>query len=293
MDRFRLRAPVLMYHDIVRDESEKQELPVERRHYALTGQSFSEHLKLIRRMDLETLTADDLSDRQDIANRATVLITFDDGHISQYEWGFRLLHEHGLRATFFIVPAWIGRPGFLTWDHVKEMVRYGMSVQSHTYSHQFLVQLMSKQLVDELRGSKKIIEDHTGKPVHALSLPGGRADRAVWQLAASYGYEQVYTSSPGYGEYRPLWERMHRNGYQPRAIHRFAITPGIGVRQLESLLARPWGRTALSLRLRHWMGDAARLLVGSSAYDRLWRFRERILHGPSVFRRLAAAEERR
>jgi len=283
--------PVLMYHDIVRDAGAAARLPLERRHYALPAELFSDHLRRIRSLGLRTLTAEEMESAA--AGVPGVVLTFDDGHSSQFEQAFPLLQKFGMKATFFIVPEWIGRKGFMGWDQVKELVRSGMSVQSHTMSHQFLIQLVSKQMVDELRGSKEIIEAHTGRAVRYLSLPGGRSEHSVWQLAAAFGYRGIFTSSPGYGSFRPFWQQVHRNGYHPRAYHRFAVSRKMDADRLERLLLCPWSAFSVELRLKYLLGKTGRTLMGNALYDRLWLSREKLCQRWSLRRKVAMVAQQR
>ena len=200
--------PIFMYHDIVPLDSIK-DLPFERRHYAISVDQFKFHLELIKKNGFQAKTVDEISNIN--PEQKAVVLTFDDGHISQYQHAFKILQEFGLTGSFFIVPSWINQPDFINWEMIQEMSDFKMSIQSHTNSHQFLIQLMSKQIVDEIKISKKIIEDKTGKSVNYLSLPGGRFERKIWQLAGFYGYKGIFTSKPGYGDFTPFWMKIVRN----------------------------------------------------------------------------------
>ena len=61
----------------------------------------------------------------------------------------------------------------MTWDHVRELRRAGMDVQSHTRTHRVLQTLDAAQLRYELRGSKDDLESELNEPISSISFPVG------------------------------------------------------------------------------------------------------------------------
>ena len=118
-----------------------------------------------------------------------VAITFDDGDLGQYQHAFPALAARGMTATFYIATDWVGRPGYVTWAHLREMVGAGMSIQSHTRSHPYLSELDAGRLRDELSGSKKILDDALGQDTAEIAFPGGDAPaRRLTHVIADSGY---------------------------------------------------------------------------------------------------------
>ena len=88
-----------------------------------------------------------------------LVITFDDGYLDNWIWGFPLLKKYGLKATIFVSPEFVDqkaevRPnledvwngivneknikqwGFLSWEEMRVMEASGLiDVQSHTMTH--------------------------------------------------------------------------------------------------------------------------------------------------------------
>ena len=78
-----------------------------------------------------------------------------------------LLEERGWRGTFNLVTDWVGKDErHLTWDDVRELVRRGHEVATHTKTHTDLVKLLAKQgeaaVRRELAESRDAIADATG-----------------------------------------------------------------------------------------------------------------------------------
>lgn len=83
----------------------------------------------------------------------------------------------------------LSRP--LNWQQVAEMSREGVEMGSHTMTHPFLSRVDRQQLLDEMTGSKALIEQHTGSPVRVIAYPNGQSrdfNDEVKQAAREAGY---------------------------------------------------------------------------------------------------------
>lgn len=125
-------------------------------------------------------------------------ITFDDGHVGNYNFVFPILKKYGFIASFFITTNLIGKENMITWDNLKEMIKGGMDIQSHAVSHNPLSLLTNEQIKQELLESKNILESKLGIKVDFLSLPHGDYDRRVQLIAKEVGYKSIFTSEPKY-----------------------------------------------------------------------------------------------
>jgi len=131
------------------------------------------------------------------------ILTFDDGHVSNYLAAEILANEYASSADFFINPNNVGDSHFLTWSQIVEMSDLGMSIQSHSLDHVYLSDLSYEQQKLQLEQSKKTIEDNIGKEVTVLAPPGGRYNEATIELCRKLGYQHISVSRPGLwlGEY--------------------------------------------------------------------------------------------
>ncbi len=101
-----------------------------------------------------------------------------------------------MRATLFVPTDYIGGgpmswPGIeqwvgtehepelvpMSWDDARELQDAGWEVASHTCSHPRLPEVSDKQLVTELRESRRICEQELGGPVARLPIPMGTTTR--------------------------------------------------------------------------------------------------------------------
>ena len=91
--------------------------------------------------------------------------------------------------------------GLMTWDHVREMANAGMTVGSHTVSHQILASASPEQVEEELVSSRLKIEKEIGGRCWCFAYPNGEStdfrpsDKIALQSA---GYTCAFTQIPGF-----------------------------------------------------------------------------------------------
>ncbi len=249
------RGPVsaiaLMYHALARDAQPEGQDP----HYTLPLARFGRQLDLIKQRAGGAGSARDWLQGGDAQ---PVLLTFDDGHISNHRLAFPALRERGMRADFFVNPALVGQRNFAGWPELREMADAGMSIQSHGYDHVYLTALSEPELRRSLRAARREIEDRIGAPVSLLAPPGGRMPRNLTTVARECGYERVLTSQPG--------RIRRRDGVAP--LPRMAVTAG-----LDEATLRAWigggSRGVLRERVRYGMLAWAKRALGDERYEQV------------------------
>ena len=96
-----------------------------------------------------------------------VTLTFDDGLKDHLIVAASELEKRGWRGTFNIITDRIGsKDNSLTWNDVRELVRRGHEVTTHTKSHPNLVKMLKDGKADEVRReiaeSRDLIAEKTG-----------------------------------------------------------------------------------------------------------------------------------
>jgi len=92
-------------------------------------------------------------------------------------------------GTFFVFTNSLDRGNHLTWDNVKEMLKDGMEIGSHTKTHPFLNDIKdSEQLKNEIEGSKKILESELGVTIESFANPFGEHSTTTVQTVEDAGY---------------------------------------------------------------------------------------------------------
>lgn len=187
-----MKAPILMYHALSEERLKNA--------YTIKAGDFAGHLEFLSSNGYKPILVDEyfraLTDPSAGLPEKSVIITFDDGHESDFTMALPLLMKYGCRASFFVTTDWIGTPGYMNAGQLKGLKKAGMSVQSHAKTHRFLDTLPPEDQVAELGGSKKTLEDILGSEVPFISFPGGRYDKKVVARAGEARYSACFSSLP-------------------------------------------------------------------------------------------------
>ena len=138
-----ISVPILLYHDI-QDSGEGDS--------TISKKVFLSHLDALQKAGYETVTFQRLINYVKYGfslPEKPILITFDDGYLSNYKIAWPALQLRGMVGTIFVVGSSVGKdtykdtgvstlPHFNYWQ-ANEMIASGvMSIQSHTYDlHQY------------------------------------------------------------------------------------------------------------------------------------------------------------
>ena len=139
---------------------------------------------------------DYLAHSSQLTAHSQIIITLDDGLLTNYTNALPILKEFGLKVYFFILVGKVGAGGYMNWEQIRQLKDAGMVIGSHGMTHRFLTELKDKDLDYELRESKKILEDNLGCAVDYFSVPRGFCDERVIGKAKKVGYKAVFTSNP-------------------------------------------------------------------------------------------------
>jgi len=90
-----------------------------------------------------------------------------------------------------------GRYRMLGWPEIKEMAGSGISFGSHTKAHRNLCLLGDAEIKEELRGSKRAIEENAGIRVSEFCYPFGAFDKRVKNLVMESGFTCARTIIKG------------------------------------------------------------------------------------------------
>ena len=188
--------PIFMYHALETASQPAGSVDAGEQRYVLQAEQFCEQLLFLSRNGFTTTSLSALS-LAVIWPKKAVVLTFDDGHVSNFTLSLPLLLKFGYIAEFFVTTNWIGTHRYLKREEVKALHDAGMGIGSHGSSHAFLNNLDDKSLERELRNSREVLMQITGSDIVSLSAPGGRCCPRVAAVAKKFGYRFLYASRPG------------------------------------------------------------------------------------------------
>lgn len=193
-----LKIPIFVYHSVRPDfvgESQMEHA------YSITPELFEQQLSYLQKNGYTAITPDQLASGLAAGTTSPVqkpvLLTFDDGWENQYNNAFPLLKKYHMTATFYVYTNAIGVTHFLTWPEIKEMDAAGMIIGDHTLSHPNFKKTSLAQIQKEVTDSKKILEDHLGKPVVHFASPFGYTNPDIIAIVGAAGYRTARTTYKG------------------------------------------------------------------------------------------------
>ncbi len=197
--RDKYTVPILMYHQVDACGTSKCPLNI------VSPEAFDRQMKFLKKNNYQVISLDDLI--QGIAkgvlfNRRSVVITFDDGYADNYTTAFPVLKRYDFPALVFVVSDFVGKPGYVTWDNLKEMQGSGFVTGSHTRNHLYLPEVKDHtRLVDEIVTSKKILEDNIGREIDYFSYPSGGYSEEIKDIVKSAKYKGACATNRGYDRF--------------------------------------------------------------------------------------------
>ncbi len=203
------RIPILLYHRLIRKaDADAGRVADHEPVWASYDTRFAAQMDRLRAEGWTTLDFDDyVRIRAGTMQRPprAVLVTFDDGYLSNYTLAYPALRRNGQKATIFVAlepdaetRALIeGIDGFLAPEQLKEMSENGISIQSHSLTHPILTELPPEAVAHELSESRRRLEAITGRPVRHLAIPRAGYSRSIRAQARAEGYETVCCNNKG------------------------------------------------------------------------------------------------
>ena len=252
-----VKVPVILYHHVTKKQGYGQNV--------ISALMLEKHLIALKNAGYSTVSAKEMIDYVYYGSplpEKPLLITFDDGYLSNYELAYPLFKKYNMKATFFAIGWAIGKKNYKDGDteiiphfnfaHAREMVSSGLiEVQSHTYDMHQSAELENAEIVREnvLKSENESIDQYrtalhndykkmdkelfnnVGYTTYAVAYPHGEyseiSEEVFSQLGAKITFSTRYTEENvlTQGDYESL-----------RVLDRFTITESISPTQLISLI---------------------------------------------------------
>lgn len=214
-------VPVLMWHNLAEESSGDMTISVD---------TFRAQIEALHEAGFKTVSLQQLYDYVHFGTELPekpIVLTFDDGYFSNYEYAFPILQEYDMQATIFAIGVSVGKDTYKDTEHAmtphfgadeaREMVDSGLiSVQSHTFDmHQWppfedgnaqvretLLPFDGEADADyeaaveaDFAESRELLESITGQPVNALAFPEGAYVTLTQDALRSAGAELTFTTA--------------------------------------------------------------------------------------------------
>jgi peptidoglycan/xylan/chitin deacetylase (PgdA/CDA1 family) len=185
-----------------------------------------------------------------------VVITFDDGCETDLIAAAPILKAYNFNATFYVVAGFLGKPGYLSTNQLRELSDSGFEIGSHSMTHRYLSDLTKEDIYFEISQSKNHLEQIIGKSINHFSCPGGRWSKTAAQIAKESGYSSMATSQIG---------TINSNS------SRFSLArnPIMQSTTLENLDHISKGKGMILRQSRETVFSLAKNLLGNSLYEKV------------------------
>jgi peptidoglycan/xylan/chitin deacetylase (PgdA/CDA1 family) len=188
-------VPVLMYHVIA-------PAPAGAKYAGLwvAPEALRAQVAALARAGYHAVTLDAVLDGwegEDTLPRHPVVLSFDDGYLSQGKDAGAILAARGWPGVLNLAWHNLGTPGGITRTRVKELIGAGWEIDAHSLTHPDLTTLGAAALRHEVAGSRAAIRRAFGVPADAFCYPAGRFDPAVEAAVRDAGYRAATTELPG------------------------------------------------------------------------------------------------
>ena len=202
------RIPVLIYHRLVAREAILRAQDRSETGTIVFDDEFAAHIRGLKAAGFEGISVEEFvafhEDNAELPAKP-VLVTFDDGWRSVYEFALPTLQAEQFKATVFVntdpdnANFRAGAPvdGSMTPEMIRECEASGIEIGSHGVTHRYFTTLDEAGLRTELVESKRDLEELLGHPVRILAAPGGQSDKRVRRLAAEAGYVALFGGGTG------------------------------------------------------------------------------------------------
>ena len=219
-------VPILMYHFI-----ERPRPGVRNPLLYVSGRSFAAQMRWLDRHGFDGVTLDQVEDgwtKGAPLPRRPIVVSFDDGYVSQYMTAMPILRRHHWPGVLSLAVGNMRVRAGLTPTEVQRLLDAGWELASHTISHVDLRFVSRRRLRHEVRDSRRLLRYVYRVPVHNFTYPAGVYERRTVAAVRAAGYRGALTVAAG------LASRRHRFALQRIRVTREMHVRGLG-RRLRAL----------------------------------------------------------
>lgn len=228
------KIAVLCYHNLASKE-EKRNFPDEQ-DWTIDIENFKQHLDYLKKHNYKTLTLEEFTQWKlgEISLPfKSVLITFDDGFLSNYQYAFPLLKEYNMNATVFIVGSFIENSSETEWngnlktymsksllENVKKEYP-NITISSHSYNlhYQGTINQDIDILEQDLTNFNNLIPEND-----VLCYPFGQYNKNIETALQNKNYKIAFRYGPNRKDYKKA--SKNDNNYE---IPRLNMSHGMSI----------------------------------------------------------------
>ena len=124
-------------------------------------------------------------------------ITIDDSLFDLYTVAYPVLTKRNIPFTAFVSSDLLDTDGYITKEQLYEMAQSPLvTIGSHGATHKLLDTLSYDEQCYEIKHSKEVLEQITGKKVKYYAYSNGRYTKETIKILKNAGYKKAFTVIP-------------------------------------------------------------------------------------------------
>lgn len=196
---------ILLYHQVNKAPKKHTNLDC-----FCTTKQFNEQMKFLKDSEYQIVTLEQAieiaNDKKENSGKYIVL-TFDDGCDSFYEYVYPILHHYGFSSIIYPVAGYLGKGatwggnkkrGFkiLSKSRLIELNQLGNEIGAHTMDHVKLAQVRPDEAELQIKRSKDYLEQLLGKSINSFAYPHGEYNSGIIRMVQEAGFKNAVTCIP-------------------------------------------------------------------------------------------------
>ncbi len=167
------KLPILMYHHVH---------PSEGRGLVISSGKLEKQFKHLAEHGYKTFHLKELLHLKELPKGKNIVITFDDGYVSQLELALPLLKKYKLKATFFVPLDFLGKTDswntssleIMTLEQLKSLDPKIVELSFHSFYHKKYTELSNVEIEADTRRCTEYVLENEMDFSPALAYPYGK-----------------------------------------------------------------------------------------------------------------------
>lgn len=167
------KLPILMYHHITLEEGEG---------LTISAENIEKQFKHLAENGYKTFHLNELLQLKKLPKGKNIVITFDDGYVSQKDLALPLLKKYKLKATFFVPLDFLGKTD--TWntstleimnlEQLRSLDPRIVELGFHSFYHNKYTELSNAEIAADTRRCMEFVSENELNFSPALAFPYGK-----------------------------------------------------------------------------------------------------------------------
>lgn len=172
------KLPILMYHDVSLTTSKALTISVEK---------LDKQFAYLAKKGYQSYHFKELMEVEKLPSKKNVVITFDDGYVSQMKHVLPLLEKYQLKATFFVPLAYLGKTDewntaslpIMTAEQLKSLPSKVVELGFHSYFHKRYNELSETEIKEDTKLCFHAVSENELSFTSVLAYPYGKYPREL------------------------------------------------------------------------------------------------------------------